>query len=82
MQLEIALECYNLIADEDEEPRNVNILESEGSHEVEGRKLEILEIAEKFKIKKINIGIEADPKFASIGDYWDDETVIHIADLL
>ena len=28
------------------------------------------------------IGIEADPKLASIGDYWDDETMGHIADLL
>lgn len=44
--------------------------------------LEILEITENVKIKKINIGTEADPKFASIGDYWDDETVGHIADLL
>ena len=44
--------------------------------------LEIPKIIEKVKIKKINIGIEADPKFASIGYYWDDETVGHIVNLL
>ena len=82
VQLENALECYNLAADEDEEPHNVNILESERSCEVQGPKLEIHEIAKKVKIKKINIGIEAKPKFASIRDYWDDETVGHITDLL
>ena len=60
----------------------MNIPESKGSREVQGPKLEIPEITEKVNIKKINIGIEADPKFASIGDYWDDEIVGHIADLL
>ena len=80
--MENALECYNLVADEGEEPRNMNILESEGSHELQGPKLEIPEIVEKVKTKKINIGTEADPKLTSIGDYLDDETVGHIADLL
>ena len=30
-QLETGLECYNFVANKDEDPRNVNILESEGS---------------------------------------------------
>lgn len=30
-QLENVVECYNLAVDEEEDPRNVNILESEGS---------------------------------------------------
>ena len=79
------LECYNFIAepdDEDENPRSVNIPESEGTRNVDGPKLEIPAIIEPIKIKKINIGIETEPKFASIGDYWDDEMVGHIADLL
>ena len=42
----------------------------------------ILEITAKVKTKQINIGIEEDPKFASIRYYWDDETVGHIAELL
>ena len=81
-QVKNVLECYNLAVDEDEEPHNVNIPESQGSHEVQGLKLEVPEIDENFKIKKINIGTEADPKFASIGYYWDDEIVGHIANLL
>jgi hypothetical protein len=30
----------------------------------------------------VNIGIEEKPKFANIGDYWNDETVEKIVDLL
>ena len=30
----------------------------------------------------MNIVTEGKPKLASIGDYWDEETVGHIADLL
>ena len=83
VQIENAVECYNFVADEEEEdPRNVNIPDSEGSCDVQGPKWELPEIIEKIKIKKTNIGTEADPKFSSIGDYWNDETVGHIADLL
>ena len=39
-------------------------------------------IIEHIKLKKINIGTKVEPKFASIGDYWDDETIGHIVDLL
>lgn len=81
-QLETTLECYNLAGDEDEEPRNISILESEGTHEVQGLDLEIPEITKKVRTKKINIGIEVDLKFTSIGDYWDEEIVGNIADLL
>ena len=44
IQLEDALECYNFVAepeDEDENPRSINIPESEGTREVEGPKLDI-----------------------------------------
>jgi hypothetical protein len=30
----------------------------------------------------VNIGIEEKPKFANIGDYWNDETMEKITDLL
>ena len=81
-QMESVMECYNFATEEDKDPRNVNILELEGSHDVQGPALEIPEITEKVKIKKVKIGIEADPKDASIRDYWDDETIGHITDLL
>ena len=85
IQLEHELECYNFVeepGDEDENPCIINIPESEGTREVDGPKLEIPAVTEPIKIKKINIGTETEPKFSSIGDYWDDETVGHIADLL
>ena len=34
------------------------------------------------KIQKVNIGIEEKLKFANIGDYWDEETMVKISDLL
>ena len=34
------------------------------------------------KITKVNIRLEYNPKFANIGDYWDEETVAKITDLL
>ena len=46
IQLEDALECYNFAAEldnedkhEDEDPRNINIPESEGTRDVDGPKL-------------------------------------------
>ena len=34
------------------------------------------------KVKKVNIGSLENPKFSNIGDYWDDETVGKITDIL
>ena len=34
------------------------------------------------KIRKVNNGMEENPKFASVGDYWDEETMAKIKDLL
>ena len=33
-------------------------------------------------IRKVNIGTEENPKFTSVGDYWDEETMEKITDLL
>ena len=85
IQLEDALDYYNFTADpedEDEDPRSINIPKSEGTRNVDGPKLEIPSITEPIKIKKIDIDTDIEPKFSSIGDYWDDKTVGHIVDLL
>ena len=34
------------------------------------------------KIKEVHIGSPKNPKFANVRDYWDDEVVAKIADLL
>lgn len=33
-------------------------------------------------MKKVNIGSEDEPKFATIGDYWDEDTVSKITNIL
>ena len=83
VQLESALECYKLEEEkEDDEPNHTNIPESEGSREVQGSKLQLPKITSKLKTKKVNIETEAEPKLAAIGDYWHEENVGHIRDLL
>ena len=66
VQTENARECYNFTIDEDDDPRNINIPESEGPRTVAGPTLECLEITENLKIKKVIIGTEETPKIASI----------------
>lgn len=56
-QLRHALECCNTIAEaEDEDPRNINILEVEGHREVEGPHIENPDITALLKARQVNIG--------------------------
>ena len=84
IQLKEVLECYNFASEpkEDEDPRDTNIPKSEGTRDVKEPQLEIPAITEPIKIKKINIGTDTKPKFASIGDYGNDVIVGQIANLL
>jgi hypothetical protein len=61
--------CYNINADEDDDPRNVNIAETEGQRDIEGPGVKLPFIGQPIKIKKVNIGAEKAPKLASVGDY-------------
>lgn len=82
-QLSHALECYIVtMEEEDEDSRKINILEIEGHREVEGPQLENPDITELLKTRYVNIGMEVEPKFAKIGDYWDDVTVDKVTKLL
>lgn len=82
-QLQKVHECYNIITDNDEEdPRETNITESEGQCAVVGVPLENFKVGEPLKTKKVNIGTKENLKFAHIGDYWDKDTVEKITDLL
>jgi hypothetical protein len=78
------LECYNVVGEdqEDEDPRNLQVPETEGEHTVEGPELESVEYAKSLKTHKVNIGTKDNPKFTNIGDYWNEETVEKIVDLL
>jgi hypothetical protein len=74
--------CYNINADEGDDPRNVNIAETEGQRDIEGPRVKIPFIGQPIKIKKVNIGTEKAPKLANIGYYWDDATLDKIIELL
>lgn len=62
----------------------LNILESEGYMEIHGSILSanMLEYMKPLKTMKVNIGIDKKLKSATIGDYWDEETISQIAELL
>jgi hypothetical protein len=66
--------CYNINADEDDDPRKVNITETKGQRDVEER-VELPFIGQPIKIRKVNIGTKKRPKLANVGDYWDDATI-------
>ena len=67
---------------EEDNPRNVKIPKNQGEHAVEGPKLGFINYKKPVKTCKVNIGIEKNLKFANIGDYWNDETIEKIVDLL
>jgi hypothetical protein len=73
---------YNINANEDDDPRNVNIAETEEWRDIEGPRVELPFIGQMIKIKKVNIGTKKAPKLANIGDYWDDATIDKITEIL
>ena len=77
------MECYNVTDEpDDDNPMNINIPKSEGTHAVEGSGVSSNKFMNLLKIKKVNIRSPENLKFTNIGDYWDDETVGKIIDLL
>ena len=75
--------CCNLSIKEcDEDPRNVSIPDSEGERAIAGPPLQTIDVIKTMKLWEVNIGIEEQPKLAKIGDYWDDDTVGKVAELL
>ena len=74
--------CYNLAGDPDDDLTNINIPKSEGTRAIEGSGISSDQFLKPLKIKKVKIGSPKNPKFANIGDYWDEEMVEKITDLL
>ena len=69
-----AVEYYNLAIDEDDDPRNIGIPESEEHCDVHGPAAESLEVTQPLKTRTVNIGSEDQPKYVTSGDYWDGDT--------
>ena len=76
------MDFYNLDRDPNDDSSNINILELERTRVVEGSHISSDQFLKPLKIKKVNIGSPEDPKFANIGDYWDEEMGTKIIDLL
>jgi hypothetical protein len=72
--------CYNINVDKDDDPRKLNITETEGQRDIEGPGIELLFIGKPIKIKKVNIGTEKTLKLANDGDYWDAATIDKITE--
>jgi len=87
-EMQHALACYKLAVEggdgesDDEELRHLEIEETKGEREVQGPELLIPDVTQPLQIKKVNIGTTKQPKFSNVGDYWDDETVSKITELL
>ena len=77
------MECYSITGElNDDDPLEINIPESEGMCAVEGASMSSDQFLSPLKINKVNIGSVENQNFSNIGDYWDDETVGKITDLL
>jgi hypothetical protein len=78
------LSCYHVEEKEPDEDdlRNIHITEFEGKREVEGPSLESEVFVAPIKVNKVNIGTTDNSKMASIGDYWDEQTVERITKLM
>jgi hypothetical protein len=78
------LSCFHVQeeAPYEDDPHDIQIVEEEGERAVEGPPIESKVIAVPIKVKKVNIGTVEEPKMANIGDYWDEQTMENIIELL
>jgi len=82
-ELSSTLGCYNVnVEEDDEDPWNINISETKGSCEIRRPSLEDPDITVPLKTKQVNIVTEVEPKYATLGDYWDDAIVNKVSELL
>ena len=82
--LQSMMECYKISGEpeDNDELWNINILKIEGSKAGTTLDIPTNPMSHPLRIRKVNIGMEENPKFASVGDYWDEETMENIMDLL
>ena len=78
------MDCYIVIGGHEDEDdlHNINIPESKWIQDIMAPKMDIDKFNQPLKIQKVNIGTEEEPKFMNIGDYWDEETMAKITNLL
>ena len=62
------------MVEEEDDPPDIFIRETEGQLEVKGPKVENANISEPLKTRQVNIRSEEEPKFPKVGDYTDEDT--------
>ena len=55
--------------DDEDDPRYVNISKPEGSRDIAALEIPSNKVKQPLEIRKVNIGMTENPKFANIGDY-------------
>ena len=77
------MDCYNVMGEpDDDELLDINIPDLDGMRIVEGFVIFSNQFLIPLKVKRVNIALLENTKFPNIGDYWDDETMGKIIDLL
>ena len=66
MTIQQWMAIYNLAGDPDDDPTNINIPESEGTHGVEGISISSDQFLHPLKIRKVSIGSPENLKFTNI----------------
>jgi len=62
--------------------QEIQVPENEEEHDIVGPTLELDAYVNPLRVHKVNIGMKEKPKFLNIGDYWNNETMKKIVDLL
>ena len=67
------MECYNVSGEPDDDDMwNINIPETKGSRDVKAPDMPTDPMNQPLKIRRVNIGIEDNPNFTDVKDYWDE----------
>ena len=82
MNIHDVLECYNGKYQEVEYLRNLKVSKTKGECTIEGHELGFVDYAKRLKTCKVNINTKENPKFTNIRDYWNEESLEKVVDLL
>ena len=68
------MEGYNVSRGQDDNGNlwNIKILKIGGSQDITAPNIPTNPMSQPLKIRKVKIGMEGNPKFANVGDYWDE----------
>ena len=67
---QLMIECYCVTGEpnDEDDPRDIHIIESEASQDIVAPKIAVEKVQQPLKIRKINIWTTEDPQFSNVGD--------------